>query len=280
MRTFAAVVALLLIAGCSDGQKSAEPVERSNPNAKDSSKTGQGVLPNGLQVPREGIGPHAVGEKPYPFEKGTASISGRVVLKEPYKPMQTIDMTANEYCKKCNEEPVKFETIITGEGGTLKNAVVYVSKGLEAYKFKPPQEPVVMLEEKCQYKPHVLTVMTGQKLILKNLDDTLHNVNAVGYFGQGQPKPGDQEYIFEEPGAIHFKCDAHAWMSAKCNVFDHPFTAITDFEGKFEIKGLVPGTYTISFWHEEGEKYAAPDQTITLKAGEQRTDVNPDFVKK
>lgn len=286
MRTLAAAAVLLLIAGCSDGQKSAEPLERPNPNAKVSDKTGQGVLPNGSQVPdrqvpRGEIGPHAVGTKPYPFKQGTASISGRVVLKEQYKPMATIDMTSNDYCAKCNEEPVKFETIITGEGGTLKNAVVYVSKGLETYGFKPPQEPVVFVHEKCQLKPHVGTVMAGQKVLFKNLDQTLHNINAVGYFGFPMPKADEvTERTFDDPGVQHFKCDAHAWESAKCMVLDHPFSAVTDLEGKFEIKGLVPGTYTISFWHEEGEKYAAPDQTVTLKADEQRSDVNAEFTKK
>lgn len=265
MRTLAAVAAvaiLLLMAGCSDGEKP-KPAPTPAP------------VPTPVPSP-----PPKIVLKPYPYEEGTASISGRVVLKEAYKPMSVIDMTSNDYCKTCYEEPPKFETIITGEGGTLKNAVVYISKGLAAYAFKPPQEPVVMLQEKCMYKPHVLTVMTGQKLILKNLDETLHNVNAVGVFGFGQPKPGDQEFVFEEAVPIHFKCDAHAWMSAKVNVFDHPFSAVTDLEGKYEIKGLVPGTYTISFWHEEGEKFAAPDQTITLKDGEQRADVNADFTKK
>ncbi|MCK6470247.1 MAG: carboxypeptidase regulatory-like domain-containing protein [Planctomycetes bacterium] len=258
MRMLAAAGVLLMIAGCSDGGKP-KPTPTPTP------------------VPSP---PPKIVLKPYPFEKGTASISGRVVLKEEYKPMSAIDMTSNEYCAKCYEEPLKFETIITGEGGTLKNAVVYVSKGLEEFTFKPPQEPVVMTHKGCMLKPHVITVMVGQKVLFKNLDETLHNINAVGYFGAPMPKPDNVERVFEEPGMQHFKCDAHAWESAKCMVLDHPFSAVTDIEGKYEIKGLVPDTYTLSFWHETEDKFAAPDQTITLKDGEQRTDVNADFTKK
>lgn len=39
-------------------------------------------------------------------------------------------------------------------------------------------------------------------------------------------------------------------MAAWIAVVDHPFFAVTDAGGNFEIKGLPPGTYTIEVWHE------------------------------
>jgi len=38
-----------------------------------------------------------------------------------------------------------------------------------------------------------------------------------------------------------------AWVFA----LDHPFFAVTDERGRFEIKGLPPGEYTLEAWHEE-----------------------------
>jgi len=51
-------------------------------------------------------------------------------------------------------------------------------------------------------------------------------------------------------GLHDVKCDAHSWMRAYVYVSEHPYVAITDASGNFEIKDLPPGKYTIRFWHE------------------------------
>ena len=48
-----------------------------------------------------------------------------------------------------------------------------------------------------------------------------------------------------------FKCDVHGWMNAYVGVLDHPYFAVTDKDGKFDLKTLPPGTYTIEAWHEK-----------------------------
>ena len=50
---------------------------------------------------------------------------------------------------------------------------------------------------------------------------------------------------------VPFKCDVHGWMNAYVGVLDHPYFAITGKDGKFELKTLPPGTYTIEAWHEK-----------------------------
>ena len=40
-------------------------------------------------------------------------------------------------------------------------------------------------------------------------------------------------------------------MNAHVGVLDHPFFAVSAKDGKFEIKGLPPGKYTIEAWHEK-----------------------------
>ena len=37
----------------------------------------------------------------------------------------------------------------------------------------------------------------------------------------------------------------NAWAAA----FDHPYFAVTDELGRFEIKGIPPGSYTLIAWH-------------------------------
>jgi len=43
---------------------------------------------------------------------------------------------------------------------------------------------------------------------------------------------------------------------------------VTDKDGKFDIKGLPPGTYTIEAWHE---KLGTVDQMVTVGPKETKT---------
>ena len=73
-----------------------------------------------------------------------------------------------------------------------------------------------------------------------------------------------REKTFKTPeAAIKFKCDVHPWMESYLFVLDHPFFAVTDGDGSFEIDGLPPGTYTLAAWHvKAGEQ----EQEITVGA--------------
>ena len=123
----------------------------------------------------------------------------------------------------------------------------------------------------CRYTPHVLGIVAGQTLTVRNSDSTLHNVKMSSeendLLNQGQPVRGMQSQIlFEEPEmGVTFKCDVHPWMGAWLNVMEHPFFAVSDVQGRFEIMGIPPGTYTLEAWHES--KQIAPVQfEVEVKA--------------
>jgi hypothetical protein len=53
-------------------------------------------------------------------------------------------------------------------------------------------------------------------------------------------------------------CQIHSHMSATILVFDHPYFAIPELDGSFEIPNLPPGDYTVVGWHERvGERTAS-----------------------
>jgi hypothetical protein len=66
---------------------------------------------------------------------------------------------------------------------------------------------------------------------------------------------------------VPFKCDVHGWMNAYVGVLDHPYYAVTKDDGKFTLKDLPAGTYTVEAWHE---KLGAQTQSVTLAAKESK----------
>jgi hypothetical protein len=72
---------------------------------------------------------------------------------------------------------------------------------------------------------------------------------------------------------VPFKCDVHGWMNAYVGVLEHPYFQVTSKDGKFTLKGLPPGTYTIEAWHE---KLGTQEVKVTLGAKETK-DANFSF---
>jgi hypothetical protein len=123
---------------------------------------------------------------------------------------------------------------------------------------------VVLDQDGCVYKPHVMGIMVGQPYRILNSDGILHNVHTLPKinptFNRGQPATVEEmTTTFSKPEAMfQVKCDVHPWMSAYVGVFTHPFFSVTGTDGRFTISGLPAGTYEITAWHERlGEQTAS-----------------------
>jgi plastocyanin len=197
---------------------------------------------------------------------GVVSFEGTAPKNEPIK------MNADPVCVKENPTPQTQETYEV-DNGKLGNVFVYVKDGLGNYSFDPPPATAtVTIDQKgCRYHPHVFGLRVGQELTILNSDPTLHNIHALPKgnkeFNTGQPIQGmKMVHKFENKEVmVPFKCDVHGWMNAYVGVLDHPYFAVTDKDGKFSLKGLPPGTYTIEAWHEKG---GAQTAMVTLGAKE------------
>ncbi|MER3417187.1 MAG: hypothetical protein C4297_13395 [Gemmataceae bacterium] len=107
----------------------------------------------------------------------------------------------------------------------------------------------------CYFHPHVLAVREGQRIVAKNPAPVAHNVVITGLKNSYniQIPPGGQ-YVFDkglvrENNAIKISCGAHPWMSGWAWVFDHPYFAVTDEQGRFEMKAPA-GEQRLVVWHE------------------------------
>ena len=151
---------------------------------------------------------------------------------------------------------------------------VYVKDGLGNRTFDVPKDAVTIDQQGCKYHPHVLGVMAGQNIEIKNDDPTTHNIHptpqANREWNESQPpRPLRIEKSFaREEIMLPVKCNQHPWMRMYINVVKSPFYAVTGPDGKYEIKGLPPGDYTIAFVQE---KLGEQTQKVTLAAKDSKT---------
>ena len=198
--------------------------------------------------------------------KGTVAFDGTAPRNE------AIKMNADPVCLKEAKGTQTQETyIVSSDGKTLGNVFVYVKDGLGNYVFDTPTESAKIDQKECRYHPHVFGMRVGQPLEIVNSDPTLHNIHAMpkanSEFNNGQPIQGmKMTHTFDKKEVmVPFKCDVHGWMNAYVGVMDNPYFATTGDNGKFEIKTLPPGTYTIEAWHE---KLGTQTSSVTIGAKE------------
>jgi plastocyanin len=180
-----------------------------------------------------------------------------------------IDMSQDSNCKGSNSA----ENLIVADGH-VANVFVYVKDGLGNRTFDVPKDAVTLNQSGCRYHPHVLGVMAGQTISIVNGDPTTHNIHPTPKdnreWNESQaPQAAALEKSFtREEISLPVKCNQHPWMKMYVNVVKNPFYAVTGPDGKFEIKGLPPGDYTIAFVHE---KLGEQDQKVTLAAKDTKT---------
>jgi len=136
-----------------------------------------------------------------------------------------------------------------------RDVVVYISK-LEGKTFPPPADPVILDQIYISFKPHVLPILAGTRVVFPNSDDIRHSVVSPTRvdgkkldFGQ-YPRGSSKEWVFAKPGIITLLCNIHLEMSAYIFVMETPYVAVTDSQGSFTIPNVPPGSYTINAWHE------------------------------
>jgi plastocyanin/predicted small lipoprotein YifL len=199
----------------------------------------------------------------------SATVSGTVKFEGAAPKPAKIDMSQDANCKGSNAA----ETVMVTDG-KLANVFVYVKEGLGNRTFALPKDPVALDQSGCKYHPHVLGVMAGQTVKIANSDPTTHNIhptpkdNREWNESQAAQAPALEKTFAREEIMLPVKCNQHPWMKMYISVTKSPFYAVTGPDGRFEIKGLPPGDYTLAFVHE---KLGEQDQKVTLAAKESKT---------
>ena len=112
-----------------------------------------------------------------------------------------------------------------------------------------------MDQRNVQFIPRVLAVTAGTTVDFLNNDKTFHNVfstSAAKSFDLGLYSPGRSRSVsFEKPGVVKILCHVHPHMEAFIVVKEHPFFAVTDKQGNYQLENVLLGSYRLELWHPE-----------------------------
>jgi len=161
----------------------------------------------------------------------------------------------------------------------LANALVWVA-GVKTGKPLPVERRVSMSSEDCTIDPRVQGTVEGAAVNVFNDDKLIHRLVflragtndtliVTPFFNIGQVVA--TEKLAKDPGVVEVRCVQHPWTRGYLAVFDHPYFAVTEKDGRFAIDSLPPGSYRLMVWHEGMAK--PMERPLTISAGETGVDV-------
>jgi len=185
-------------------------------------------------------------------------ITGTITLKgTPPAAIELAPIRDNPECSAMYPGALpKTRFYVVGANGELADVIISL-KGVPSSSTGASAPPVVLDQKGCLYSPQILAVQTGQKIIVKNSDPCVHNVHVKPTANPEanevqMPNGADLTFTFDKPEPfLKFQCDVHSWMFAWVSVFDHPYFAVSGADGKFTIKNVPPGKYTLEAAHRK-----------------------------
>ncbi len=183
------------------------------------------------------------------------TISGTVKWSGPEP--RNLDVAVNKDPQICDPEShktINMERLVIGPDSGVANTIVYIRNISQGKPMNLP-EPRRSLDQKhCRYEPHILLVPRSAEIAMKSSDTVLHTVHMDGAASFNVPFPFPDRVItrnMDAPGLVNLRCNGgHVWMNAEMMVVSHPYYAVTDLNGRFELTDVPPGDYEVVAWHE------------------------------
>ncbi|MFZ0796277.1 MAG: carboxypeptidase-like regulatory domain-containing protein [Terriglobales bacterium] len=183
------------------------------------------------------------------------TISGMVKWSGPMPHGLDFPITKDpQICDPESKRTADLERLIVGSQGGVANTIVYLKNIYSGKAMDLPEQRRHLDQKHCRYVPHILLVPQGATLQMQSSDATLHTIHMEGAATFNLPFPFTNQITsrtMSTPGLVHLRCNGgHVWMNAEMMVVPHPYYAVTDESGQFELTDVPPGTYQIVAWHE------------------------------
>jgi plastocyanin len=198
------------------------------------------------------------------------TIKGQVKMPDAPKAKEIAVNVDKQHCLM--NGPLVYEDIVVNpKSQGVKGVVVWLRPDNPNRNAPFPQEKIhpdlakgkvkaknhVVDQPCCQFVPRVVAAREGDTIEFKNSAPVNHNVNYNSdkepFNNNMAPNQSKKTQPLEaQTSPITFKCDIHPWMQGRARVFDHPYFAETDADGKFEIKNAPKGKWRLVYWHENG----------------------------
>lgn len=180
------------------------------------------------------------------YVRGTVSFRGTLPVSKKIPVTADADLCGSNVLI----QPVQVNERTLG----LRNVVVSV-KGVSSPTTAVSLSKQVVENVNCAFSPRVGAARVGDTLEIYNRDPILHNTHIlvgkktflnVAQLAGSRPIPKALKRV----GLHAIQCDKHTFMTGALQVFDHPYFAVTDEFGKFQLPEIPKGRYTIVVWHE------------------------------
>ncbi len=158
-----------------------------------------------------------------------------------------------QVCDPLGQKHRDLERLLIAPNGGVANTVVFLRNISRGKAMDLPAPRRFLNQKNCRYEPHILLVPLQATLTVRDSDPVLHTVQMTGsadynlpfvLAGQEATRPMTRE------GKVSLRCNVHVWMNGEMMVAPHPYYAVTDPEGNFELTQVPPGDYEIVAWHE------------------------------
>lgn len=208
----------------------------------------------------------AIGLAPATAQAQWGTIKGKVTVTGDFtalKPLVVKGDAAAKDSSVCAADNVPDESVVVDpETKGLANVVVWLAKKpakIHPDLAKSKDAEVVFDQKGCRFLPHVLLVRTDQKVRVLSDDGVAHNTHTYTLKNQQQNvivPPNDRKGVafpatVEERLPAKVGCDIHPWMQAWWMILDHPYAAVTNEKGEFEITNLPEGDHEFRVWQEK-----------------------------
>ena len=200
-----------------------------------------------------------------------ATVKGQVVFPKGKDIPKRAALNVNQ--KQCLANgPILDESILVNpDNRGVANVVVYLrpnnmnpqaefaANEIHPADAKRKAEDVVIDQPCCMFVKRVTVARVGDTIVVKNPaafahnflwtseNNGAHNPNIAAKTDWKMPNA-----LAKEAAPIKYGCSIHGWMTGYVRIFDHPYYAVTDEDGKFTIKDAPVGKYRIVYWHENG----------------------------